>query len=420
MSKAPLPRELNICIVSKKFPLVGRAAHHSYLVQIAKGLTKKGHHVTVLSSSTLLNRNEVEQDGIKAYFLNQDGYYNEEQYIDIVKDKFSQLHNKQPFHIVHCMDRSGLKILKFKKQYGVASIVDVEATRMSELFSILGMSQEAALSLIRAAFAVTYKFIRTYFGGDRILLKSADGVFVTSPQQRLTLERYYLYPDRKTFTVSYGIELSEQTTESKTEHVDLKQKLGIPSDAFVIINFSDMTETNEAEILLDAFERAVIKKPNTYLIMVGNGPLRRQIEFMVLNRALGSKVIFAGAIKNIEIADYVELANIYISLGSKTSGFELSLLEAMLQKKIIIGSEVSGLSTFIEDGKDGFLVRPADTLSIYQLFLDIIHEQINSKEIGENAKQKITLYSDTNKMINDCINAYFEVLKFTRRYKVMR
>jgi 1,2-diacylglycerol 3-alpha-glucosyltransferase len=419
MTKALLPRELNICIVSKRFPLVGRAAQHSYLVQIAKGLTKKGHKVSVISSNTLLNRSEVEQDGIKAYFLNQDGYYNEEQYIDVVKEKFAQLHSKQPFHIVHCMDRSGLKILKFKKQYGIAAIVDVEATRMSELFSILGMSQETAWSAIRSAFAVTYKFLRTFFGGDRLLLKSSDGVFVTSPQQRLTLERYYLYPDRKTFTVSYGIELTEQN-EIKSDLGDIKQRLGIPSDAFVVINFSDMTEANESEILLNAFERSVIKKPNTYLIIVGNGPQRKAIELMVYNRALGSKVMFVGAIKNIEIADYIEVANIYISLSSKTSGFELSLLEAMLQKKIVIGSEVSGLSTFIEDGKDGFLVRPADTLSIYQLILDIIHEQVNSKEIGENAKQKITTYSDTNKMIGDCINAYFEVLKITRRYKIMR
>ncbi|MCB0348275.1 MAG: glycosyltransferase family 4 protein [Bdellovibrionales bacterium] len=418
MAKAQLPRELNICIISKRFPLIGRAAHHSYLVQIAKGLTKKGHHVSVISSTTLLNRSEVEQDGIHAYFLNQDGYYNDEQYIEIVKEKFSQLHSRKPFHIVHCMDRSGIKVLRFKKQFGVTAVVDVEATRMSELFSILGMSQETAWSAIQSAFAVTYKFIRTFFGGDRVLLKSADGVFVTSPQQRLTLERYYLYPDRKTFTVSYGIELSEQQP-IKTDS-NIKQKLGIPSDAFVIITFSDMTETNESEILLNAFERTVIKKPNTYLVIVGNGPQRQAIEFMVYNRALGSKVIFTGAIKNVDTADYIEAANIYISLSSKTSGFELSLLEAMLQKKIIIGSEVSGLSTFIEDGKDGFLVRPADTISIYQLFLDIIHQQIDGQEIGENAKQKIIAYSDTNKMIGDCINAYFAILKFTKKYKVMR
>ncbi len=418
MAKALLPRELNICIISKRFPLIGRAAHHSYLVQIAKGLTKKGHRVSVISSHTLLNRSEVEQDGIYAYFLNQDGYYNDEQYVDVVKEKFSQLHGKQPFHIVHCMDRSGIKVLKFKKQFGVTAIVDVEATRMSELFSILGMSQETAWSAIQSAFAVTYKFIRTFFGGDRVLLKSADGVFVTSPQQRLTLERYYLYPDRKTFTVSYGIELSEQ--QSIKNDSNIKQKLGIPSDAFVIITFSDMTETNESEILLNAFERTVIKKPNTYLVIVGNGSQRQAIEFMVYSRALGSKVIFTGAIKNVDTTDYVEAADIYISLSSKTSGFELSLLEAMLQKKIIIGSEVSGLSTFIEDGKDGFLVRPADTISIYQLFLDIIHQQINSQDVGENARQKIIAYSDTNKMISDCINAYFEVLKFTKKYKVMR
>jgi glycosyltransferase involved in cell wall biosynthesis len=47
------------------------------------------------------------------------------------------------------------------------------------------------------------------------------------------------------------------------------------------------------------------------------------------------------------------------------------MVEAMAQKKIIIGSEMSPTSDLIADGKDGFLIRPADSDYLSQLLLNI-------------------------------------------------
>tara|TARA_B100001248_G_scaffold262728_1_gene261747 strand:+ start:19680 stop:20930 length:1251 start_codon:yes stop_codon:yes gene_type:complete len=415
MAKPTLPHELNICIISRKFPLSGRAADHSYLLYIAKGLVKRGHHVTVLAHSNQVGKSLEEQEGIKAYYLNQNQLVPEDKYADLVKERFAKLHREKPFHMVHCIDNSGAKVLKYKKHYQVTTMMDVEATRMGEVISILGMSQETPWGAIRTALSVTYKFLRTYFSTDRALLKKADGVIVTSPQQRIALERYYLYPDRRIFTISYGLQVSENINEENAQAI--RKKLEIREDDFCIITFSDMLEINEITTIIKAFEQLVIKKPNSRLVIVGKGPRYKDIEFMVLNHALGSKVVMTGAIKNTEIPDYISTCNVYINLSSRTSGFESSLLESMAQQKIVIGSEVSALSSLIENGIDGFLIRPADIEGLFQLFMDIMNKQIAVEEMQVHAYKKVMNFSDPQKMTDDCVNAYFDILRLSGKYK---
>ncbi len=101
--------------------------------------------------------------------------------------------------------KSAYRIGTRKKDLKVAVAYDVEATQMSQLFAILAMKQDTLGSMLTTALATAYKFLRTYYGGDQRLLSTADGIFVTNPQQRIILERYYLYPDFHTYTVPYEL-----------------------------------------------------------------------------------------------------------------------------------------------------------------------------------------------------------------------
>ncbi len=414
MRRKPLPSHLHICLIAKKFPLVAQAAHHSYLFHIARGLVEKGHRVHVISAHHPQKIRYLEKDGVRIDFLNAQAQIDESRYPFQVKEKFQQLHYKDAFHLIHCVDNTGSKIIQSKSEFRLASVLDVEATRLAQIFSIMGSKQDTPLSALRTAIAVSYKFLKSYFGGDKALLNKADGVIVSSPQQRLALERYYLYPDSRIFTIAYGIVLANRDPSEKAK--EYLEKLKLPDRGFKIVSISDMTEMTEIIHLFDSFEKVVIKKPNTRLIIIGNGPFREQVEYEMLNRVLGSKVILLGSIKNIEIPEYIGLAEIFINISSRTTGFEASVLEAMSQKKIIIASEMSALSTLIEDHVDGFLVRPADIQSISNLILQIINRQISTQNMGEAARQKVLKFADPNKMINDSIDAYYSVLKRTKYY----
>ncbi|HEX4925892.1 MAG TPA: glycosyltransferase family 4 protein [Bdellovibrionales bacterium] len=416
MAKQALPERLNICFVSKKFPILGRASEYGFLWPIARGLASRGHKVTVLAAESPRKLQEITQDGVHALYL-KEGLPQHEltNFGRLAKNHFVKLHRQEPFHIVHSIDDSGSLIARFKREYDVAVAFDVQATHMSQIFAITAMAQETVGSLLRSAIAVSYKFLRTYYGTDRKLLKSADGVFVTSPRQRTVLERYYLYPDARIYTVPYGIEIGDLSPKEKS--MQLRETLKLPENARIAVTVSDMTEVREMANLLQAFEKVAIKNSLARLLVIGNGPKRKEIEFEMLNLALGNRVIFTGAVKNTEVPDYISLADVYVNISSRATGFELSMLEAMAQKKVIIGSEVSPISSIVEDRVDGFLIRPADVSSLSALLNEVFSGQLPTQEIGNRARLKITDLFDTQKMVNQTLNSYFKILKSTGKYK---
>lgn len=417
MAKKPaVPETLNICLTSYRFPILSRATDHGFLWPIAKGLAKEGHKVTVLSSTGALKKPEVTRDGVRVFYLHEGSKnLSHLSFQTAVRQKFAQLHKEDPFHIVHSIDKSGYRIGGRKKELKIAMAYDVEATQMSQLFAILAMKQETLSSMLTTAIATAYKFLTTFYGGDQRLLSTADGIFVTNPQQRIILERYYLYPDYHTYTVPYGIELGDLTPKEKS--LELRKQLGIPENAHVAVTITDMTEVLELMPILKAFEKVAIKKPNSYLLLVGNGPKFKEIEFQVLNLALGNRVIMTGAIPAGELEDYVVLGDVFVNMGSRTTGFEPSTLEAMAQKKVVLGSEVSPIANIIEDGRDGFLLRPADVDSMSNLLVEIFSGTMPAEEIGDRARQKVVDLFDTGKMVQSVLAAYRKILLNTGFYK---
>ncbi len=415
MGKEKLPEILNICLVAQNFPILGRASDHGFLWPIARGLASRGHHVTVISGKSPLGKAEIVRDNVRVFYLFE-GFPNlaHMRFEDAVYSKFVQLHELEKFHLVHSIDRSAFRIARNKKNFAVAVSYDVEATQMSQIFSILGMGQEKVSSLLTTAAAVTYKFLTTYFGTDRKLLKSADGIFVTSPQQRIFLERYYLYPDFRTYTVPYGIELGDLSPRLESQKI--LKKLKIPEGANILLTITDMTEAAEVRNVLSAFERVAVKKPNAYMIIVGNGPRWKDIEYHLLNLALGSRALMTGALPPEEVADCLSVADVFVNMSSRSTGFEPAMLEAMAQKKLIIGSEVSPMANIVEDGIDGFLLRPADTDSLSHLLIEIFSGTMPAQEIGERAREKVINLFDTLKMATIVEDSYRKILRNTKYY----
>jgi len=397
-------------MIGSRFQILSRATDSGFLWPMARGLARKGLDITVFSSRSPIGKSFVERDGVKTYFLHEkDSELRFVSFEEACFRKFNELHHQNPFQIVHGLDSGALKIAKNKKRFQVACCFDVEATQMSQIFSILGRGHETLGALLQTGAALAYKFLTTYFAKDRPLLLAADGIFVAHPQQRFLLERYYLYPDMRIHTLPYGLELSDFKPVDNMGEV--KKRYNLPDNSQLAVTFSDLTETQELLHLLSGFEKVAVKKPNSYLLIIGNGPLFKQVEYEILQKALGSRALLLGALPDDQALDLVSISDVYINLSSRTTGFETTLIEAMAQKKVIIGSEVSPISHIIEDGTNGFLLRPADKDSLANLLIEIFSGSIPTQELGERARKKVIELFDVRKMTDLAINAYGQILE---------
>jgi len=185
--KKRLPQKLNICLVAKTFPMLGRSREFGFLWPITRNLAQE-HNITVISWSNPDEKIEIVESNVKAHYLYEKGKLSE--FPQKALNKFLELNKHENFHIVHSIDDSSLQISLNNHLHNAAIAYDVKSIKMSQLFSLVGISNETLKGIITTSLTVAYTFFTTYFKTDRRLLKSAHGIFVSTPIQKKCLELY--------------------------------------------------------------------------------------------------------------------------------------------------------------------------------------------------------------------------------------
>ncbi|WP_242064674.1 glycosyltransferase family 1 protein [Nostoc sp. FACHB-133] len=76
--------------------------------------------------------------------------------------------------------------------------------------------------------------------------------------------------------------------------VTVRAELGIPKDALVIGHVGRFEQPKNHHFLVDIFAEVANREPKMYLLLVGNGSLRPDIEQKIMQMGLTDRVIFAG------------------------------------------------------------------------------------------------------------------------------
>ena len=105
---------------------------------------------------------------------------------------------------------------------------------------------------------------------------------------------------------------------------------------FVLCNVGVFMDVKNQLFLIDVFNELIKQRPESILFLIGDGPLRNDINKKIKMYNLVDKVILPGNVSNVE--RYYSASDIFI-LPSKYEGLPLSLIEA----------QVSGLNCIIAD-----------------------------------------------------------------------
>jgi glycosyltransferase involved in cell wall biosynthesis len=107
-------------------------------------------------------------------------------------------------------------------------------------------------------------------------------------------------------------------------------------------------------LLIKAFADAAKENENIRLIILGDGPLKKEIESLIRSKQIENKVSLTGYVKN--VTDYLIACDFFI-LPSETEGMSNSLLEAMSMGLIPIATNISGSYDLIVHKHNGFLIN---------------------------------------------------------------
>jgi glycosyltransferase involved in cell wall biosynthesis len=189
----------------------------------------------------------------------------------------------------------------------------------------------------------------------RILRQSADFIIFESNYERNRLLANGLPPKQST-VIHSGIDLDRFSTATRT--ADFARQYGLEPGKHLIFGIvARLSEEKGHNYLVDAFAKVVQRKPETRLLIVGDGPLLDQTKAQVARLGLQSTVIFAGMQR--DIPSHLALLDVFV-LSSTRESFPLSAREAMAAGRCVIAPRIGGCGEVVEDGVTGLLFTAAD------------------------------------------------------------
>ena len=169
---------------------------------------------------------------------------------------------------------------------------------------------------------------------------------------------------------------------------ELKKKIGLPIDSFIITGIGRLVKGKGFQDLIDAFYNISKHEKNFYLLIVGGvinediSKYEKKILRKIKKMNLESKVILTGMVDNVQ--DYLICSDIYV-LSSFREGISRSMLEAMSCKIPVISTNIRGSREVIENYENGILYEKSNIKELYSAIIKLKNDKNLANKISTNA-----------------------------------
>lgn len=174
-----------------------------------------------------------------------------------------------------------------------------------------------------------------------------------------------------------GVDLKQfQTAQQKEVH---------PQPRIVVVG--RLTEQKGHTVLLNALQQV---QREYHLDIIGDGPLRSELEQQATQRGLSEHVTFHGA--QADPAQAYKDADIVV-IPSLWEGFGLVAVEAMASGCAVVASDVDGLREIVENEKNGLLVAPGNTAQLTEAIERLLSDSQLKKKLTAAGIVRASEYS---------------------------
>ena len=188
------------------------------------------------------------------------------------------------------------------------------------------------------------------------------------------------------------VEIDKFRPAESGEASEWRSTRGIPQDAFCVVYTGRLSHEKGIRELFHGFAGAVREIPNAFLILVGDGPMRAELESLASSLGMADRVRFVGRVPLMEVPFWLRAGDVF-ALTSPNEGFSCALVEAMASGLPCVVSDIPANRQLVEDGVQGITV-PYDGIDrISAAFRQLASDQPTRHAMGAESRQTAENYS---------------------------
>lgn len=241
------------------------------------------------------------------------------------------------------------------------------------------------------------KYMRPFWGIYKHFYKIADKIHVLSPTI-INSDPILSENKEKCEIVPYGVDLKLDYNQEEVNKIKEKYK-----NKKIILAIGRFVKAKGFSYLIQAMQNV----EEAFLLIIGDGPLKKDFESYINENNLKDKVILLGSISDKKTKNnYIQASDIFVS-SSQQESFGIVLLEAMRLGKPIINTNLgTGVNYVSIHNETGITVEPNNIEQLTDAINKLVQNDDRRLRLGKNAKNRVKALFDIEKVKDKYIDFY--------------
>lgn len=247
---------------------------------------------------------------------------------------------------------------------------------------------------------------RAYLAIESVCNNAATRVIAPSSMIRSILVERQGVSSGKVVHIPYGFDFSKHQLLSPDAPSQLRQELGLDGK-LVIGTFSRLNADKGHTYLFRALARLRERWPELYLLLVGDGNARQELEDEVRVRGLTGNVLFTGW--RSDVVDLMAMVDLVVQ-PSLHEAFSQVMVEALAMGKPLVFADASGVRDVVRHRWSGMIVPQRDHEALTTAIAELLEHPEAARVMGERGRKFVRYELDIHKLVERYETTYLEAL----------
>ena len=167
-----------------------------------------------------------------------------------------------------------------------------------------------------------------------------------------------------------------------------REKTGIPDDDFVILFVARFHLVKNHHMLVAAFSRVLAEAPNARLVLVGAGPLEKDIRQRATALDVAERIHFLGEVAYQDVPAVYAAADLNV-IASNYESFSFAALEGMATGLPLVVTDTEWVPSLIDTDKGGVVVPKDDAEAFAEAVLALYKDPERCRQLGAWNRQHV-------------------------------